>query len=131
MVVKKPVKNRLPNMNMPRNLAATTIFIIVNWGVWNGGYGADDGPNSLVTYWTKYLNGMSGFESWVQQTELWTSGWMNGQGRFFPTAVAVSRGAFIFITSLQLYKFAQLLSLVVLVFLIALTIGGSPFSSVS
>ena len=123
MVVKKPVKNRLPNMNMPRNLAAITIFIIVNWGVWNGGYGADDGPNSLVTYWTKYLNGMSGFESWVQQTELWTSGWMNGQGRFFPTAVAVSRGAFIFITSLQLYKFAQLLSLVVLVFLIALTIS--------
>jgi hypothetical protein len=123
MVVKKPLKSASANKAMSRNLAAVTIFVVVNWGVWNGGYAADDGPNSLVPYWTKYLNGISGFESWVQQTELWTTGWMNGQGRFFPTAVAVSRGAFIFITSLQLYKFAQLLSLVVLVLLIALTIS--------
>lgn len=123
MAVKKPVKSASANKTMSRNLAAITIFVVVNWGVWNGGYAADDGPNSLVPYWTKYLNGISGFESWVQQTELWTAGWMNGQGRFFPTAVAVSRGAFIFITSLELYKFAQLLSLVVLVLLIALTIS--------
>lgn len=123
MVVRKPLKSASANKAMSRNLAAITIFVVVNWGVWNGGYAADDGPNSLVPYWTRYLNGISGFESWVQQTELWTTGWMNGQGRFFPTAVAVSRGAFIFITSLQLYKLAQLLSLVVLVLLIALTIS--------
>jgi len=123
MVVKKPMKRVSMNKTMSRNLAAITIFVVVNWGVWNGSYAADDGPNSLVPYWTKYLNGISGFESWVQQTELWTIGWMNGQGRFFPTAVAVSRGAFIFITSLELYKVAQLLSLVVVVLLIALTIS--------
>ena len=123
MAVKKPVRSESVNKTRSRNLAAVSIFIVVNWGVWNGGYTADDGPNSLVPYWTKYLNGISGFESWVQQTELWTIGWMNGQGRFFPTAVAVSRGAFIFITSLELYKFAQLLSLVVLVLLIASTIS--------
>lgn len=123
MAVKKPMKSASANKTMSRNLAAITIFVVVNWGVWHGGYAADDGPNSLVPYWTKYLNGISGFESWVQQTELWTTGWMNGQGRFFPTAVAVSRGAFIFITNLEFYKIAQLLSLVVLVLLIALTIS--------
>jgi len=104
-------------------MAAIAIFIVVNWGVWNGSYAGDDAPNSLVPYWTKYLNGSSGFESWVQQTRIWTNGWMSGQGRFFPTAVAVSRGAFIFITSLEVYKFAQLLSLIVLAVLIALTIS--------
>jgi hypothetical protein len=102
-----------------RNIGAIAVFVLVNWGVWNGGYAADDGPNSLVPYWTKYLNGSSGFQSWIEQTELWTNGWIKGQGRFFPTAVAVSRGAFIFITSLQIYKLVQLISMLILVILIA------------
>ena len=99
------------------------IFVLVNWGVWNGGYAADDGPNSLVPYWTKYLNGTSGFQSWIEETELWTNGWIKGQGRFFPTAVAVSRGAFIFITSLEIYKVVQLISMLILVILVATTIS--------
>lgn len=99
------------------------VFVLVNWGVWNGGYAADDGPNSLVPYWTKYLNGTSGFQSWIEETELWTNGWIKGQGRFFPTAVAVSRGAFIFITSLEIYKVVQLISMLTLVILVATTIS--------
>lgn len=99
------------------------VFVLVNWGVWNGGYAADDGPNSLVPYWTKYLNGTSGFQSWIEETELWTNGWIKGQGRFFPTAVAVSRGAFIFITSLEIYKVVQLISMLILVILVATTIS--------
>lgn len=115
---------RIYNKNFPkRNFGAIAVFVLVNWGVWNGGYAADDGPNSLVPYWTKYLNGSSGFQSWIEQTELWTNGWIKGQGRFFPTAVAVSRGAFILITSLQIYKVAQLISMIILVILIALMIS--------
>lgn len=100
-----------------------TVFVLVNWGVWNGEYVADDGPNSLVPYWTKYLYGTSGFQSWIEETELWTIGWIKGQGRFFPTAAAVSRGAFIFITSLEIYKVLQLISILILVILVAMTIS--------
>lgn len=106
-----------------KNIGAMAVFVLVNWGVWNGGYAADDGPNSLVPYWTKYLNGTSGFQSWIEETELWTNGWIKGQGRFFPTAVAVSRGAFIFITSLEIYKVVQLISMLTLVILVATTIS--------
>lgn len=106
-----------------KNIGAMAVFVLVNWGVWNGGYAADDGPNSLVPYWTKYLNGTSGFQSWIEETELWTNGWIKGQGRFFPTAVAVSRGAFIFITSLEIYKVVQLISMLILVILVATTIS--------
>lgn len=106
-----------------KNIGAIAVFVLVNWGVWNGGYAADDGPNSLVPYWTKYLNGTSGFQSWIEETELWTNGWIKGQGRFFPTAVAVSRGAFIFITSLEIYKVVQLISMLILVILVATTIS--------
>jgi len=106
-----------------KNIGAMLVFVLVNWGVWNGGYAADDGPNSLVPYWTKYLNGTSGFQSWIEETELWTNGWIKGQGRFFPTAVAVSRGAFIFITSLEIYKVVQLISMLILVILVATTIS--------
>ena len=106
-----------------QSLGAFVIFILVNWGVWRGEYAADDGPNSLLPYWTQYLNGLSGFEAWWSQTLLWTQGWMTGQGRFFPTANAVNRGAFIFIRSLELYKIIQALLLVALIGLIAFTVS--------
>lgn len=118
------VVSRTYNKNFrTKNIGAIAVFVLVNWGIWNGGYAADDGPNSLVPYWTKYLNGTSGFQSWIDETELWTNGWIKGQGRFFPTAVAVSRGAFIFITSLEIYKVAQLISMLILVILVATIIS--------
>ncbi len=116
--VKQPLEDLKVKFFLQK-LAVPILALLLFWQFWSSAYTADDSPNRLLRFWTLYDYGEKGFTAWIKETERWTSGWMQGQGRFFPTAVALNRGVFLLVESRIIYKVIQFSLVLLLAILIS------------